>query len=277
MAIASRRGIWCNVGMPEGCQVTEGAGLFGGRLLVFPELPSTNGWVVDHAAELGHGDVVRAVRQTAGRGRLARTWLAPEDRGLTVSLHFAHPPDGLAAPNVSQAVAVGVRAVLCSYGLDAELKWPNDVLVRDWKIAGLLAEVTGTGGIVVGVGINVNLSDADFAGQTLLQPATSIAIECGAEGSVEAVARDLIGACGEVFAQVASEGFTVIREAWGQADWLSGRLVTVSLDGAAEDTDAVSGRSLGLDADGALQLETEAGGVRTLRSGDVRQVREAQA
>lgn len=131
------------------------------------EWPS--GWLVEHVAETGstnadlvaaavHGAPDRTVRftdhQTAGRGRLDRVWTAPPGVNLLVSLLFRAVPDdpgeltrrvGLAAVDAARRVA-DVQAVL---------KWPNDVLVGDRKLAGILAQRVGDGSVVIGMGLNV--------------------------------------------------------------------------------------------------------------------------
>jgi BirA family biotin operon repressor/biotin-[acetyl-CoA-carboxylase] ligase len=125
----------------------------------FEEIDSTNRYLLDEARAGAEGVVAVADHQTAGRGRLGRTWSAPPRASLLMSVlleperlglapderHLLTAACGLAAVAACQAVA-GVRP---------QLKWPNDLLVEDRKLAGILAEADG-GALVVGIGINVN-------------------------------------------------------------------------------------------------------------------------
>jgi BirA family biotin operon repressor/biotin-[acetyl-CoA-carboxylase] ligase len=129
----------------------------GWRLDVLPETPSTNAVVADRArAGAPAGLVVVAEHQVAGRGRLDRTWVSPPRAGLTFSV--------LVRPELPQArwswlplwggLAVA-DAVRDRCALETELKWPNDVLVGGKKVCGILAEASGEGAVVLGIGLNV--------------------------------------------------------------------------------------------------------------------------
>jgi BirA family biotin operon repressor/biotin-[acetyl-CoA-carboxylase] ligase len=144
----------------------------GWRVEVLEETGSTND-VVALRAQAGEpaGLVVVAERQAAGRGRLDRTWVSPPRAGLTFSV--------LLRPALPQArwgwlplwAGLGVvDAVRERCGLDATLKWPNDVLVGDRKLAGLLAQAVG-GGVVLGIGLNVTTTREELPhdGATSLQ------------------------------------------------------------------------------------------------------------
>jgi BirA family biotin operon repressor/biotin-[acetyl-CoA-carboxylase] ligase len=131
-------------------------------------LEAPPGWTVEHVAETGSTNadllatagsrpdrsVLAAGHQTAGRGRLDRRWDAPPGANLLVSLLFHVVPDdpGELARRVGVAAVDACRE---SAGVVASLKWPNDVLVGDRKLAGILAERSATGSVVVGLGLNV--------------------------------------------------------------------------------------------------------------------------
>lgn len=126
------------------------------------------------AGAAGPGDVLVALAQDAGRGRLGRSWLSPPGTGLTASVLLGGP----ASPWVPLLAGVAlVRAVRSSSGLDAVLKWPNDVLVGTGKLAGLLAEVAAPVGVVVGVGWNLTTTAAELPGPA----ATSVRLAGGRE------------------------------------------------------------------------------------------------
>lgn len=144
----------------------------GWRLEVLPSAASTNAVVADRARTgEAAGLCVVAEEQTAGRGRLDRTWVSPPRAGLTFSVLLRPVTDQLGWVPLLGGLAV-VRAVREQAGLEAVLKWPNDVLVADKKAAGLLAEAVG-GAVVLGVGLNVT-NRADELPHAL---ATSLALE----------------------------------------------------------------------------------------------------
>src|SRR4051794_11015331 len=130
-----------------------------------------------------HGTTVTAAHQSAGRGRQGRTWSAPPGRALLMSVVLRDPPALL--PLVA---AVAVADVV---GADARIKWPNDVLIADRKVAGILAEGRPQEGwAVVGVGLNVALRPEDFPPELAGRAAT-----LGREpADVEAVLGDLLAA-----------------------------------------------------------------------------------
>jgi BirA family biotin operon repressor/biotin-[acetyl-CoA-carboxylase] ligase len=152
------------------------------RVIEFAELDSTNRYACARLRELSDGDVIQAAAQTAGRGRMERKWISDAPGNLCVSLVLkpAHAaPANLPLVNLSQLLALAVCRALDSDNAPATLKWPNDVLVRGRKIAGILAETVVQGGdflgLVLGLGVNLNLDATALA--TIDQPATSLAVE----------------------------------------------------------------------------------------------------
>jgi BirA family biotin operon repressor/biotin-[acetyl-CoA-carboxylase] ligase len=142
---------------------------------VVPQTGSTNADLLDQArAGAAEGLVLVAEEQTAGRGRLGRSWSAPPRAALTFSVLLRPadvPPNRLGWLPLLTGVAVAA-AVRDQAGVPASLKWPNDVLVGERKLAGILAEAHGDA-VVVGVGLNVTLSQAELP----VPAATSLLIE----------------------------------------------------------------------------------------------------
>jgi BirA family biotin operon repressor/biotin-[acetyl-CoA-carboxylase] ligase len=132
------------------------------------------------AADAPEGAVVAAGEQTAGRGRLGRSWVAPAGTSLlcSVQLRPTVSPDRLPELTgvVAHACADAIEAVA---GLGTEIKFPNDVLVGGRKVAGILAEARD-GRVVAGIGVNVNIAEADLP-TGLETPATSLLAETGRE------------------------------------------------------------------------------------------------
>jgi BirA family transcriptional regulator, biotin operon repressor / biotin---[acetyl-CoA-carboxylase] ligase len=222
------------------------------------------------------GAVLVAEEQTAGRGRMGRSWLSPPRAALTFSV-LLRPADVPAARRgwlpllAGVAVAMAIRQVSA---LDATLKWPNDVLLRSGKLAGILAEQSGDA-VVVGIGVNVSTARHELpapAGSS--RPATSLRLE----GS-PSLDRELL--LGRMLAELerwylAWRGTHLagdaeasgLRAAYVRLCSTIGRDVRAELPGRA----ATSGLATGIDGDGRLVVRTTAGDV-AIGAGDVRHVR----
>jgi len=217
---------------------------------------------------LGQGTVIVADTQTAGRGRLGRHWESPQGTGIWFSL-ILEP--GVSLQETSQysfvmavAVAEGIRQAT---GLDAVVKWPNDVLLDGKKICGILlelvAEMTQVHQLIVGIGINANQKITDFPPEVQAK-ATSLAIAAGRSVQRADVLCAVLRAV-EVNCQLLQQqGFAAIRDKWTALSCVVGQAVRVVRQG---DT-LLTGIAEGLDLDGALLVRT-AQGVERVLAGDV--------
>lgn len=239
------------------------------RIIQFPELDSTNRHVCARLAELTDGDVIQAVVQTAGHGRLRRPWVSHVPGNLCMTLVLKPrqaPPGVLPLANLSQLLALSVCRALEAHGAAATLKWPNDVLVGGRKIAGLLAESVMQGaeflGMALGVGVNLNLDAAALA--TIDQPATSLAEWTGTPVAVDAFRDAMLEdffACYDAFL---ATGFPLIRQETLARCRFIGTAVEIRrgdgiLCGVASD----------LTADGALELRTPDGTRHRIEMGEM--------
>jgi BirA family biotin operon repressor/biotin-[acetyl-CoA-carboxylase] ligase len=240
-------------------------------LRVVERTASTNADVVAAAvAGVPEGLVVVAEHQMAGRGRSGRTWTSPPRAGLTFSVLLRPPPATRAAwgwlPLLAGVAVVTPLARLS--GLDLGLKWPNDVLVGDRKLAGLLAEVSGDA-VVLGVGLNVSLREDE-----LPDPAATSLRLAGSEVSdrepvLRAVLRELaVRYRAWVAAAGGSDDGGALQRAYRDACVTLGRTVTVRLPGER----SVTGDALDVDASGRL-LVRHGHVVDALAAGDVVHVR----
>jgi BirA family biotin operon repressor/biotin-[acetyl-CoA-carboxylase] ligase len=218
------------------------------------------------------GLVLAAEEQRAGRGRMDRAWVSPPRAGLTFSLLVrpqAVPPArrGWLPLLAGLAVAEAVRDVA---GVQARLKWPNDVLTGASKLAGILAEAAG-GAVVVGIGLNVSNGPAELPppGPGGLA-ATSLAAEGWARPDRESLLAGILASF--------ERWYQAWREAGGDADRCGlragytracatfGRQVTVELPGGPE---PLSGLAVGVDPDGRLLVRASSGSVVPVAAGDV--------
>jgi BirA family transcriptional regulator, biotin operon repressor / biotin---[acetyl-CoA-carboxylase] ligase len=231
--------------------------------------PSTNA-AVSLAAREGapEGLVVVAESQTAGQGRRDRTWTTPPRAGLTFSvlLRPAFPAAGWGWLPLLAGLAAATPLAAMSE-VDVRLKWPNDVLVGERKLGGILTEVVGTG-VVVGVGLNVSLR----ADELPVPTATSLALEGSAVIDREPVLRAVLRELERRYADLTRAGGDAAASGLA-ADYRAacatlGRNVRVELPGPS----VTAGRAVDVDAAGRLVLDT-ADGRQTVAAGDVIHVR----
>jgi BirA family biotin operon repressor/biotin-[acetyl-CoA-carboxylase] ligase len=196
----------------------------GRRVLVFDRLDSTNTLAASLADDPGNdGLVVLAEQQSAGRGQHGRSWQSPPGSSVLLSA-LVFPPPHLRRPAVVTAwAAVSVcEAVRQAAGVQAKIKWPNDVLIRGRKVCGILAEQGR--GTVVGVGLNVNQSAADFEGAGLPQ-ATSLALAAGRALDCRGVARLLIRLLDEEYDGLVQGDLARLEACWKWRTGLLGKQV----------------------------------------------------
>ncbi|HYB65249.1 MAG TPA: biotin--[acetyl-CoA-carboxylase] ligase [Steroidobacteraceae bacterium] len=218
----------------------------------------------------GASEVLLAEYQSAGRGRRGRSWLAPPGGAICLSLSwmFREVPPDLGALGLVIGVCA-LRALTALNVRNSGLKWPNDLLIGERKLGGVLidlrAESAGPAYVVIGIGLNVAL------GAKILRkisaaglPATDLASAGPAAPSRNLLAAGLIGECLRGLTGFERDGLKPFLEEWRGADALRGRPVEVR---AAEGT-TTRGFARGIDVHGALMLETPAG-VKRFISGDV--------
>ncbi len=242
------------------------------HILRFDSIDSTNLEAMRQArAGAREGLCVVAREQTAGRGRLDRSWQSPKDAGLYLSIVLRPQLKMNSWPLLTLMAALAVAdALMKACSLRVDIKWPNDLCVKDRKLGGILAETIDTeegAAAIVGIGINLfsrGLSD------TIRDTATSVESEISAEPDVESVLQALLKAMSERYEVLQSEPGEehTIREWCANSSFAFDRQVRVSLDG-----DSFVGATRGLESDGALRVETEAGRIRVVRAGDVTALR----
>ena len=215
------------------------------------------------AAGASEGMVVIAAHQSTGRGRRGREWLDAPGESLLMSIVLRPPiPPGL-APQLSLVAAVAVVDALRSAGVTAAIRWPNDVMVGERKICGMLPEaVTTREGIlehvILGIGLNVNQLEFPPSIRTV---ATSMRIETGREHVVEEVLRVVLAALDDWYRRFVAEGFETLLASWlARAQGIGCR---------ARAGDGREGVAVGLAEDGALLLRTDRGETVRVIAGEV--------
>jgi BirA family biotin operon repressor/biotin-[acetyl-CoA-carboxylase] ligase len=237
----------------------SGAARIGSPIVRLGETESTND-VARHLARVGvrEGAVVVAERQTRGRGRLGRPWMSPPG-GLWCSVLLR--PDGDATSGLlSLAVGVAVaEAVEEAAGIRAGLKWPNDVVVGDRKVAGVLLETAG-GAVVAGIGVNVAV---EAFGKALGHRAVSLHAIAARVVTRETVFEHVLRRVAVWYDAWQTAPHRVVQ-AWRSRDTTCGRAVMLSTT-----HETLSGTADGIDDDGALRLRLPHGEVRRVVAGDL--------
>jgi BirA family biotin operon repressor/biotin-[acetyl-CoA-carboxylase] ligase len=240
------------------------------RIIEFAELDSTNRHACRHLDELTDGDVIQAVVQSAGHGRLRRGWLSHVPGNLCVSLVLkpcrAAPAD-LPLANLSQLLALSVCRVLGTHGQQATLKWPNDVRVGGRKIAGLLAETVTQGagrfdGLVLGLGVNLNLDAQRLA--AIDQPATSLSELTGRPVDVAAFRDAVLADFFSHYDAFLGGGFAMIRAEYLARCPFLGSHVEIRRGDAT-----LRGMAHDVANDGCLEIITADGDIRRLDLGEM--------
>jgi len=235
-------------------------------------IDSTNRVAAERAREgATHGTAIVAEGQTAGRGRLGRSFYSPPHQSLYVSFVLRPEIDTRSAPTTILAAAVAVAETVAEELGDperVEIKWPNDVLIDGRKTSGILmemaSEATRVRHLVLGIGVNLNVDPAGFPDE-FRATATSVSAAAGRPVNRVHFARRLFCTLESVLDSHADAGFSALRERFDRFYRMAGRTVHVTETGG----EPIAGIALEPDADGALPLERADGSVFRVVAGDV--------
>jgi BirA family transcriptional regulator, biotin operon repressor / biotin---[acetyl-CoA-carboxylase] ligase len=241
-------------------------------ILRFDSIDSTNLEAMRHARSgAPEGLCVVAREQTAGRGRLNRSWHSARDAGLYFSIVLRPRLQVSQWPLLTLMTALAVSdALMRACNLRCDIKWPNDIYVKQRKLCGILAETVETPqepAAIVGIGINLTVEGLDDG---LRELATSIESVTGAKPDNEKLLEALVQTIAERYELLQSKGGDehTIREWCAASSFAFERRVRVSLNG-----EEFEGTTRGLESDGALRVETANGVTRSVRAGDVTALR----
>ncbi|MET9555805.1 biotin--[acetyl-CoA-carboxylase] ligase [Streptomyces sp. NPDC006645] len=241
---------------------------------------STNTDLAARADSLPEGAVLVAEEQTQGRGRLDRAWSAPARSGLFLSVLLRPGPDVPVARWGWLPLLTGVAvatAVARAAGVDTALKWPNDLLVtvggkegdgaakEERKAGGILAERVGDDAVVVGIGLNVSLTESELPVPGAGSLALAHAVSLDRDPLLRAVLRGLerwYGTWRDAAGDPAASG---LQEAYAAGCATLGRAVRAELPGERQ----LLGDAMAIDGDGRLVIATEGGGQEAVGAGDV--------
>jgi len=245
--------------------------IFNNQLHHFYKIGSTNtAAMAAAAAGIAEGSVFLAEEQTAGRGRGSNSWESERSAGIycSVVLRPVLPPSDVLVLTLAAGLAVLAAIAQVESRVSADLKWPNDVLIKGRKVCGILtemhAEVTRVRHIVVGIGINVNQKSFP---KEIENEATSLRMETGSECSRVEVAAALLKSLDREYRALIEEPDaqqSILRRFAEQSSWARGKQVYIE-----ESQPRIEGTTEGLDERGFLQVQT-AHGLQRVLSGTVR-------
>ncbi|MCP8900883.1 bifunctional biotin--[acetyl-CoA-carboxylase] ligase/biotin operon repressor BirA [Gilvimarinus xylanilyticus] len=262
--------------LPGGLEVLDESSIrraaptWGAPLIIEQVIPSTNALLLAGAAEFKSGTVCLAERQSGGRGRRGRVWQSPFGSNLYLSMLWQYEDGASVLEGLSLAVGVCIAEALEGLGFSGiALKWPNDLLADGRKLAGVLLEMTGDPSglcqVVVGVGINLQMPAA--VAKDIDQPWVDLAT-LAREQRLPRVSRNelagrLIARLAQMLQEFNREGFSSWRSRWQDRAAYIGQQVDLQTVSRVQ-----SGRFVGVEASGALMLETDAG-VKSFYGGEV--------
>ena len=234
----------------------------------FDEVESTNSEAKRLARQgAQEGTVVLAEAQSMGRGRLRRSWISPHGKGLYLSviLRPQVPPEW--CPRITLTAGVALAEAVHETGIVPELKWPNDMMIGDRKVAGILTEATfedkSIGFVILGVGINVNTHTLDFP-VSIRNLATSLSLSMGEAISRVTLLQTFLCKLEQWYELFCQGSFEKILDVWHKYEAVLGRLVEVNLPDSR-----LVGVAERIDSDGSLMVRDKTGRLHRIIAGDI--------
>ena len=240
----------------------------GRAILYFGDLTSTNELAKELAVRgVSEGTVVVAETQTKGKGRFKREWASPRN-GLWFSIILRPKVQPERAPKLTLLASVAVaKTINRLYGLKTEIKWPNDVLINQKKVCGILTEgrVSGKtlGFAILGIGINANFNIAAFPTH-LKEAATTLREELGRKVEREILLCEVLAEIESYYELLRRGRFEVILDDWRELAYLLGAYVEIDCDGKR-----IQGWAVDVDDAGALIVRLKDKSLSRVVSGDV--------
>ena len=243
----------------------------GKEVYYFPELKSTNIIAKEkalHRAEgINEGTLIIAERQSAGKGRLGREWFSPAGGiWLSIILYPQLPPSYIPRITLMTAVAV-VKAIKMCVQIEPQIKWPNDILINEKKVCGILTEMSAEldiiNWVVIGIGINANINIWDFP-EDIQKNTTSLQETSGKEISRVKLVQIFLQEFEKYYEKLKRKRFPSILKEWKLYSHTLGRKIRVDMGERI-----VTGEAVNINEEGALILKKEDGELVEIISGTI--------
>ncbi|MBI4514355.1 MAG: biotin--[acetyl-CoA-carboxylase] ligase [Deltaproteobacteria bacterium] len=244
----------------------------GRRLHCFDLLDSTNTRARELAeAGAAEGTAVIADRQSRGRGRLGRSWSSPPALNLYLSLILRPPLPPMAAPQITLVLGLAAAQAVREWTPEVSIKWPNDLVSRGRKLAGILTEMATDEDrirfVIAGIGVNLNGEAGDFPPE-LRDSAISLRSVTGASVDRGRFAARLLHHLELRYDEFVRDGFAAIAPCWQAYSGLTGAAIVVQSQ-SGDMSERITGTVLGLADDGSLRLRQADGSERRIVAGEV--------
>lgn len=240
----------------------------GRTIYYYDSIDSTNKKAKEIAIEENEGTVIVAEEQIQGKGRMGRTWVSPKGKGIWMSIILKPKVEPMKVARITLLGAAAVHKALANMNIKAEIKWPNDILMQDKKISGILTEMSGElnmiNYVIMGIGINANLDNNDIP-EELRQKATSIRISEGKEINRKQLLANILNIFEELYTDfIQNDNITNAIDICRKNSALIGKKVRV-----IKGEDIRLGKALDINEQGQLVVEFEDGVVENIYSGEV--------
>lgn len=243
------------------------------NLQLFSEVDSTNQYLRNIKLDAAYPyHVCLSELQTAGKGRLAREWHSPFAQNIYLSFAYCFDLDVAELAGLSLAVSVTICEALveCTGVRALSIKWPNDILLEEAKLAGNLIEIqaesNGRAQVIIGVGVNVNMTDSAQPGIT--QAWTSLAQQTGESFDRNKIVTHLLIALHHMCEHFEKQGLSAFMQAWQARDALLGSTITLQ-----QGEHMLQGTAMGINEGGQLLMQMDDGRVKAFSSGDTALIR----
>jgi BirA family biotin operon repressor/biotin-[acetyl-CoA-carboxylase] ligase len=260
-----------NLLLPQEIQRKLSTNYIGKKIYYFPELKSTNIMAKEktlHRAEgIDEGTLIIAERQSAGKGRLGREWFSPAGGiWLSVILYPQLLPSYISRITLMTAVAV-VKAIKLCTQIESQIKWPNDILINEKKVCGILTEMSAEldmiNWVVVGIGINANIDHQDFP-EDIKENTISLKETSGKEISRVKLVQTFLQEFEKYYKILKRREFFSILKEWKLYSYTLGRKIRVDIGGKI-----ITGEAVDINEEGALILKKGDGELVEIISGTI--------
>src|SRR5690625_4767087 len=210
-----------------------------------------------------HGTVIIANEQTGGKGRQERNWHSSKNQGIWMSIILKPSILPYEAPQLTLLTATVLADVMSEItNLQPQIKWPNDVLINNKKVAGILTEMQAEQDhiryVVIGMGINVNQEKKDFP-KNIEEKASSLRIEADKEWPIQQIVQHILEAFEEQYQKYIENGFPNVKNKWESYGYRIGELIEVITS-----NEKWEATFLGIAEDGALLLKLKSGEIKRI-------------
>lgn len=207
----------------------------GREYIHFDELDSTNSEIKKIAGNYSEeGLVVLTEKQMNGRGRLGKTWFSQNDKGIWMSIMVRPKLSIYEVSKITQVVAASIHEAFSEFGIDSEIKWPNDIIINDKKICGILVEMNSEENhinyVVIGIGININQKKEDFP-KDIKNIASSLKIQNGKTYNRAKIVADILNNFENLYNKFTSGDFKTTRDICRNNSYVVGKEIHVIING----------------------------------------------